>query len=76
MKIIKLTDANADYSKYLYVNVAHIGDILRIENARDVSGRIKPPYTAIGITTFNNGSREVKETPEEIMQLIKSSLEI
>ena len=69
MKIIKLTSSNDGTS--IYVNIQHIGHFYR--NADKMNyGRIeKPAHTRLGITTHNNGGFEVKETPEQIIKLMK-----
>ena len=58
MKIIKLT-SHYDGSD-VYLNVDYIGHFYRGDN-----------FTAVGLTTHNNGGFKVKETPQEILDLIK-----
>jgi hypothetical protein len=57
MKIIKLT--NSMSGSDIYVNVDCVGHFY-------VNGN----HTSVGITTHNNGGFRVKETPEEIVELI------
>lgn len=47
---------------YGQINVADKMNYSRIE---------KPAHTRLGVTTHNNGGFEVKETPEQIIKLMK-----
>ena len=57
MKIIKLTSATGGSD--IYVNIDCMGHFY-------VNGK----HTLVGVTTHNNGGFRVKETPEEILELI------
>jgi hypothetical protein len=59
MKIIKLT-SNYD-GGVIYINVEHIGHFYYNKTKSN---------TTVGVTTHNNGGFSVKETPEEILELI------
>ena len=69
MKIIKLTSLNDNTS--IYVNIQHIGHFYRNADKMNYGRVEKPAHTRLGITTHNNGGFEVKETPEQIIKLMK-----
>lgn len=67
MKLIKLTSRGSE--KPVYINVDYIGHIYRTTEPLPYSnGSIT--YTTVGVVTHNNGGFDVKETPEEIIELI------
>jgi hypothetical protein len=70
MRIIKLTNVFREREpKPVYVVAEMIGHISRtVEDGKE--------YTNLGITTHNNGGFKVKETPEEIIKLIKKTISI
>jgi hypothetical protein len=59
MKFIKLTTTNNDD---LFVNIEHIGHIYPLDNGKG---------SRVGVTTHNNGGFAVKQTHDEIMQLMQ-----
>jgi len=61
MKLIKLTCMD---STLIYVNPAQIGHLYET-----VENRMK--CTRVGVTTHNNGGFIVKETPRDILELIR-----
>jgi len=63
MKFITLTSA-VDGVK-VHLNVVHIGHVTSVEGKYT-----DEKYTNVGSTTHNNGGFRVKETVEEVMQLI------
>lgn len=70
MRIIKLTNVFREREpKPVYVAVEMIGHISRIVES-------EKEYTNLGVTTHNNGGFKVKETPEEIIKLIKKTISI
>ena len=69
MRLIELTNIYST-PKPVFVNVKHIGAFSRSHD------RDKGEYTNLGVTTHNNGGYYIKETPEEIIELIKNSKEI
>jgi hypothetical protein len=60
MKIIKLTNKRTNAP--VYININHIGHFYEHDG-----------MATIGVTTHNNGGLEVKESPEEILKLIKEA---
>ena len=68
MKVIKLTNLD---KKPIYINVDMIGNFYEVAETRSYGSIDKPKHTRIGVTTHNNGGFEVKETPEQIIKLMK-----
>jgi hypothetical protein len=70
MRIIKLTNVwKQSDPRPVYVVAEMIGHISRtVEDGKE--------YTSLGVTTHNNGGFKVKETPEEIIKLIKKTISI
>ena len=66
MKLIKLTDKK-DLST-IYINIDHIGHFYQIERL-NFETHVDEVYTSIGVTTHNNGGFDVKETPNEIIEM-------
>lgn len=67
MKLIKLTSRRSNNT--VYINVDHIGHIYRTTEQMSYSNN-SITYTTVGVVTHNNGGFDVKETPEEIIELI------
>lgn len=63
--MIKLTNVFSQPARPLFVNIDHIGHL-----SRAVNEKTNKEYTIVGVTTHNNGGFHVKETPEEIIELI------
>ena len=71
MKLIKLTSVGTEV---LYVNPNHIGHIYPILETRE-ENRVIQERTRVGLTTHKGGFL-VKETPEQIIELITNNLTI
>ena len=69
MKFITLTSTHL--SDPIRINVDMIGHYYFVINNEN---RINKTYTIVGVLTHNNGGFKVKETPEQIDELIKNSL--
>jgi hypothetical protein len=67
MWMIKVTSLNEDP---IYINVDMIGHFYEVEETRSYGTVDKPKHTRIGVTTYNNGGFEVKETASELAKLI------
>lgn len=70
MKFIKLT-----YYKDgtpVWLNPQHIGDLYFREATYKYGHVDEEAHTAVGHLTHNNGGWRVKESPEEIMEMIKN----
>lgn len=74
MRIIKLTPTQFDGD--LFINIDHIGDFHTSETDLRHIGKGIATYTRVGVTTHNNGGFKVRETPEQIIELIKQAIEI
>lgn len=68
-KFIELT--MADKTK-VYLNVKHIGHLFVTEQRSYIESIANIIVTKVGITTHNNGGFSVLESPQEILNLIKS----
>mgnify|MGYP006295019477 CR=1 FL=1 len=69
MKLIKVTSINTN--EPIYINVDQIGHI-RHQPATSKHSLNTPAHTVIGVTTHNNGGFNVKESVEEIINLINN----
>jgi hypothetical protein len=71
MKLIKLTSHKND--EPIYININEIGHFYEVnEGQMWYQGEpITKKHTAVGVTTHNNGGFKVKETAEEILELIR-----
>lgn len=66
---IKLT--NLKDEQPIYINVDCIGHVYAAK-AKILNGRVeKEAYTAVGVTTHNNGGFQVIETPERIFKMLE-----
>jgi len=70
MKIIKLTK-RLKKTYHIYINIDHIGHFHQL-NEYDHRNNVLETYTKIGITTSDEGY-DVKETPEEIIEMCNST---
>ena len=68
-KFIELT--SLDGGK-LYISIDHIGSISEKEEATYNYGTNKEKWTNVGVTTHNNGGFRVKESAQEILNLINN----
>lgn len=68
MKLIKLT-SRWSHREPVYINVDYIGHMYRITEQLPYKYE-SITYTTVGVVTHNNGGFDVKETPEEIIELI------
>jgi len=69
MKLIKLTSLRSA-DRAIYINIDHIGHMYRTTEQTSYYSNNSITYTTVGVVTHNNGGFDVKETPEEIIELI------
>jgi uncharacterized protein YlzI (FlbEa/FlbD family) len=69
MKLIKLTSIKN--ATDFYINIEHIGHMNEVNETISYGKVDTPKHTVVGVTTHNNGGFRVKETVEEIIQLIE-----
>ena len=74
MKLIKVTSNNTN--EPIYINVDQIGHIRHQPATSEYNTHYNnidiPSHTVIGVTTHNKGGFEVKESIEEIINLINN----
>lgn len=63
MKDIIIVHSNRIEKQPVYININHIGHFYRTLKG----------YTNIGVTTHNNGGFDVKETVEEVIEMINEA---